>query len=216
MDASRVLAARDSATVGAQVERAAAQARAAGVTATPTFQVARRGQPLHRLEVPALDVPSFAGPLDTPARQVSARAARIAIAALALVGISITTYLLYTRYSGNRIACPTGGCETVQESRYAELAGIPVAAIGLVGYLALLVTTFVRSEAGRAAAVAISLAGLGLRRVSPGHPDHRARRDLRVVRRERCRPAPHHHRRCHRRHAPARPGGLPPRASLRG
>ena len=91
---------------------------------------------------------------------MSARAARIAIAALALVGISITTYLLYTRYSGNRIACPTGGCETVQESRYAELAGIPVAAIGLVGYLALLVTTFVRSEAGRAAAVAISLAGL--------------------------------------------------------
>ena len=60
-----MLAARDSATVGAQVERAAAQARAAGVTATPTFQVARRGQPLHRLEVQALDVPSFAAPLDT-------------------------------------------------------------------------------------------------------------------------------------------------------
>ena len=91
---------------------------------------------------------------------MSARAARFAIAALSLVGIAITTYLLYTRYSGNRIACPTGGCETVQESRYAELAGIPVAAIGLVGYLALLATTFVRSEAGRAAAVAISLAGL--------------------------------------------------------
>ena len=74
--------------------------------------------------------------------------------------IAITTYLLYTRYSGSRIACPTGGCETVQDSRYAELAGIPVAAIGLVGYLALLATTFVRTEAGRAAAVAISLAGL--------------------------------------------------------
>jgi uncharacterized membrane protein len=91
---------------------------------------------------------------------VSARAARIAIAALSLAGVAITTYLLYTRYSGHRIACPTGGCETVQESRYAELAGIPVAAIGLAGYLTLLATTFVRSEAGRAAAVAISLAGL--------------------------------------------------------
>ena len=91
---------------------------------------------------------------------MSARAARIAIAALSLAGVAITTYLLYTRYSGHRIACPTGGCETVQESRYAELAGIPVALLGLLGYLALLATTFVRTEAGRAAAVAISLSGL--------------------------------------------------------
>jgi protein-disulfide isomerase len=65
VDASRVLGARDSAAVAAQVEHAAAQARAAGVTGTPTFQVARRGEPLRRLEVSALDVPSFAGPLDT-------------------------------------------------------------------------------------------------------------------------------------------------------
>lgn len=65
VDASRVLAARESATVTAQVERASAQARAAGVNATPTFQIARRGQALRRLEVSALDVPSFAAPLDT-------------------------------------------------------------------------------------------------------------------------------------------------------
>ena len=60
-----MLAARDSATVTAQVERAAAQARAAGVSATPTFQVARRGEALRRLDVSALDVPSFTAPLDT-------------------------------------------------------------------------------------------------------------------------------------------------------
>jgi uncharacterized membrane protein len=91
---------------------------------------------------------------------VSRRAARIAIAALSLVGTAITSYLLYTRYSHTRIACPTGGCETVQESRYSELAGIPVAAIGLAGYLGLLATTFVRAEWARAAAVATSLAAV--------------------------------------------------------
>lgn len=91
---------------------------------------------------------------------MTSRAARAAIAALSLVGVGITTYLLYTRYSGNRIACPTSGCETVQHSRYAELAGIPVAAIGLAGYISLLVTTFVRAEWARAAAVAISLSAL--------------------------------------------------------
>src|SRR5262249_19840512 len=94
------------------------------------------------------------------ARRVSARAARLAIAALALVGPAITTYRLYPRYSGSRIACPTSGCETVQHSRYAELGGAPVAALGLAGYLALLATTFCRSEWARAAAVAISFAAL--------------------------------------------------------
>jgi uncharacterized membrane protein len=88
---------------------------------------------------------------------VSHRAARIAIAVLSLVGVAVTSYLLYTRYSHTRIACPTGGCETVQESRYSELAGLPVAAVGLAGYLALLASTFVRAEWARAAAVALSL-----------------------------------------------------------
>jgi uncharacterized membrane protein len=85
---------------------------------------------------------------------------RVALAAVALVGIGITTYLLYTRYTGATIACSTGGCETVQDSAYAELAGIPVAALGLLGYVTLLATTFVRAEAARAAAVAISLSAL--------------------------------------------------------
>jgi uncharacterized membrane protein len=91
---------------------------------------------------------------------VTARTTRAAIAALSLVGVGITTYLLYTRYSGNRIACPTGGCETVQDSSYSELTGVPVAAIGLAGYVALFATACVRAEWARAAAVAISLAAL--------------------------------------------------------
>ena len=91
---------------------------------------------------------------------MSSRAARIAIAALSCVGIGITSYLLYTRYSGTRITCPTGGCETVQESSYSKIAGIPVAAVGLAGYAFLLAMTFVRSEWARAATLAASLVAL--------------------------------------------------------
>jgi uncharacterized membrane protein len=91
---------------------------------------------------------------------LSARAARIALTGLSLAGVGVTLYLLYARATHTQLACTTGGCETVQESRYAELAGIPVAGLGLAGYLAILATTFVRAEAGRAAAVALALSAL--------------------------------------------------------
>ena len=91
---------------------------------------------------------------------MSERAARIALTSLSLTGVAITIYLLYARATHTQLACTTGGCETVQESGYAEVAGIPVAAIGLAGYVALIATTFMRTEAGRAAAVALSLVAL--------------------------------------------------------
>jgi uncharacterized membrane protein len=65
---------------------------------------------------------------------------RAAIATLSLVGAAVAAYLVYTRYSGASIFCQTGGCETVQSSKYAEVAGIPVAVLGLVGYAAILLT----------------------------------------------------------------------------
>lgn len=91
---------------------------------------------------------------------MSYRSPRFAIAALSCVGIAITSYLLYTRYSGTRIVCPTGGCETVQTSSYSKLAGIPVAALGLAGFAFLLATTFVQSPWARAAALTVSLAAV--------------------------------------------------------
>jgi uncharacterized membrane protein len=62
----------------------------------------------------------------------------LATAALALAGASIAGYLTYTHYSDARIACPTGGCETVQSSAYALLGPLPVALIGLLAYAAIL------------------------------------------------------------------------------
>ena len=87
------------------------------------------------------------------------RRLRAATGTLALVGLGLAAYLTYVRYAGAAIACTTGGCEKVQSSSYSELAGIPVAVIGLAGYSAILATAFVASEVGALAAAALTLAG---------------------------------------------------------
>jgi uncharacterized membrane protein len=91
---------------------------------------------------------------------MSERLLRIAGALLAVVGVAITVYLLHVRWSGGQLICSTG-CETVQGSSYAELLGIPVAALGLAGYAALLVTALARVEWVRLAHGTLALAALG-------------------------------------------------------
>lgn len=61
-----------------------------------------------------------------------------ATGALALAGTGIAGYLTYVHYTGTRIACPTGGCETVQSSSYALLGPLPVVLLGLLAYIAIL------------------------------------------------------------------------------
>jgi uncharacterized membrane protein len=85
---------------------------------------------------------------------------RTAIALLSLAGAAIAAYLVYTRYSGAAIFCSTGGCETVQSSKYAEVAGIPVAVLGLIGYAAILLTALVPGPMSAAVGVAIAAAGV--------------------------------------------------------
>jgi uncharacterized membrane protein len=69
---------------------------------------------------------------------------RIAIGAVAGLGAAVTAYLTVVHYTGARLVCPTSGCETVQRSRYAELLGVPVALLGLLGFLTILGTALVR------------------------------------------------------------------------
>lgn len=88
-------------------------------------------------------------------------AARAAVALLSLAGAAIAAYLTYAHYRGVAPVCTTGGCEEVQTSEYAEILGVPVAVLGLAGYLALLATTLTRLLEAAAAAVAMALGGLG-------------------------------------------------------
>jgi uncharacterized membrane protein len=92
---------------------------------------------------------------------LSIRLLRGAVAVLALAGIGIASYLTWVHYHPGALVCGvTHGCETVQRSKYAELAGIPVALLGLVAYVVLFASAFVRGLAAAAAAAAIALAGL--------------------------------------------------------
>jgi uncharacterized membrane protein len=91
---------------------------------------------------------------------VSERTLRAAIGVLAVAGLGVAGYLTYARYAHVELICSTGGCETVQRSRYAVLAGVPVAVLGLAGYVGLLVTAALPQAWAAAAGAAAALAGL--------------------------------------------------------
>lgn len=64
---------------------------------------------------------------------------RMVIAVAALTGVLISAYLLlYKMGAFGSMLCGTGGCETVQNSPWSYFMGVPVAAWGLAGYLAIL------------------------------------------------------------------------------
>jgi uncharacterized membrane protein len=87
---------------------------------------------------------------------------RAAIGLLSLIGAGIAAYLVYTRYSGTSIFCQTGGCETVQSSKYSEVAGIPVAVLGLVGYAAVLLAAAFPGPTSAALGVTFAVVGVAL------------------------------------------------------
>ena len=100
-------------------------------------------------------------PLTTPAG-ARAPALRFAIGAVALVGLAIASYLTVVHYTGDQPVCAIAhGCAVVQQSDYAALAGVPVAVLGLGGYLAALAALACDGEGWRSAAALVSLAGLG-------------------------------------------------------
>jgi uncharacterized membrane protein len=93
---------------------------------------------------------------------MSDRLLRPAVAAVATVGVGLAGYLTYVHYRPAALICTGGGgCEAVQESDYAEIAGIPVALLGLLAYLAVLGLVAWDSELARTLAATIALAGLG-------------------------------------------------------
>ena len=80
--------------------------------------------------------------------------------ALTIVGIAIAAYLTYVHYAGIEPACSTGGCEVVQTSEWADVYGLPVAVLGLIGYISILFSLLVlRGDAQLFVSAALSLVG---------------------------------------------------------
>ena len=93
------------------------------------------------------------------------RERRLHLAALAVAGLGICVagYLTYVHYAGLEPFCAGGGhgCERVQSSSYAKLGGIPVAVLGLGGYLAIATALLAPGERARLAAAALAVVGAG-------------------------------------------------------
>jgi len=89
------------------------------------------------------------------------RGPRIVLGALAAVGLLISGYLTWVHYAGVAPECVggSGGCETVQASSYATILGVPVAALGLVGYSGLLLSAFLRGGDGAYLGLLVALVG---------------------------------------------------------
>jgi uncharacterized membrane protein len=85
---------------------------------------------------------------------------RTPIAAACVIGIAVAAYLTYVHYAHTAPVCTTGGCETVQKSKYAELAGVPVALLGLITYVVLLGIAFVRGVSAALAGAFVALVGV--------------------------------------------------------
>jgi uncharacterized membrane protein len=92
---------------------------------------------------------------------LSDRTLRLGAALIALAGVAVAGYLTWAHYSGTPVICTTGGgCETVQKSSYATIAGIPVAVLGLIAYS--IVLALITWDAPTARLGAATLAFIGL------------------------------------------------------
>jgi uncharacterized membrane protein len=88
---------------------------------------------------------------------VTDRALRLALAVVALAGIGVAGYLTYTHYDEGALICTSGGCEQVQQSEYAELAGIPVALLGLLSWVGVLALVAWDTPLARALTAGVAL-----------------------------------------------------------
>jgi uncharacterized membrane protein len=88
------------------------------------------------------------------------------VAVLAAAGMAVSSVSLYHHYQKSKTSfCDFGqsfNCDVVNRSEYSSIAGIPVAGIGIVGYLALLLLATVYRDRRESAVVLFFGAVTGL------------------------------------------------------
>lgn len=94
---------------------------------------------------------------------MSARTLRRAMIGVTVLGVALAAYLTYVHYSGVPPACTAGSsCLKVQTSLWSRLDGVPVALIGLIGYILILGSLLVPDrEESRLATLGLTLIGFG-------------------------------------------------------
>ncbi len=94
---------------------------------------------------------------------------RLASIILAVLGALVAGYMTWAEASGNETVCVDVGtidCRAVQQSAYAETIGIPVALLGLLGFVAILAVLVLEDQVwlvaryGRTLVVGMALFGV--------------------------------------------------------
>ena len=88
---------------------------------------------------------------------------RIAAVLLAVAGLAVATYIAIAESGGGAPKCIAGGggCETVANSKYSDLAGVNVAVLGILGYVLLLASAAIPGDYGRFGGFLTALIGFG-------------------------------------------------------
>jgi len=75
---------------------------------------------------------------------VQARNRRLVITVMSVLGLFVAGYLTWSHFSGEPVYCGgSNSCELVNSSRFAYLGPIPVALIGLTGYILILALSLI-------------------------------------------------------------------------
>jgi uncharacterized membrane protein len=108
---------------------------------------------------------TVAAPPPPPApSRVNSQLLRRVMIVLAVIGLGLATYLTIAHYAHITVACSSShnSCQQVQTSVYWRLAGIPVALLGLIGYIGILAALLAPDlEMTRLAALALTVVGFG-------------------------------------------------------
>jgi uncharacterized membrane protein len=80
---------------------------------------------------------------------------------LSVIGLGVATYLTIIHYAGISPACTAGqSCVKVQTSVWSKLDGVPVALLGLIGYIGITLSLLVPDrEESRLATLGLTLVG---------------------------------------------------------
>jgi uncharacterized membrane protein len=82
---------------------------------------------------------------------------------LAVIGVGVAAYLTIIHYAGINPACTAGqSCVKVQTSQWSKLGGVPVALLGLIGYIGIMAALLAPDrEETRLATLGLTVIGFG-------------------------------------------------------